>query len=303
MAVAQETSAIKGRVIDKMTEMPLSKATISVEGTDIMTQSDYEGYYRLNRVPIGTAKVQVSYLGYETKINQVAVEVKKDAVLDMALNQSVNQLKEVVISNKNIYFKNASMYEADANAVEERNINGFYALEIFKDLVTAEIWGLGKTNMMNVFATDAVSYKGTHSLAVSWNKTADHTKWVGMGIGWDQWGGKNLTLVEENCGIRFYMRAQEGIVKNVIIVFHLEDYSGGQCSAVLEKGNFYGGEQLGEEWKEVIVPFYAFHHNRSEADFYNVKQLIMQFEGKASVYIDEMEIVELPEHLRKPTKK
>jgi hypothetical protein len=297
---AQEMSAIKGRVTDIETGDALEDASVVLKGVKPAngTTSDYEGYYRLNNVPAGSATVEVQFLGYKPISKTVTVQADKDLVLNIQMEISATELEEVVISRDNFHFKHMELYDGEADVKEERNINGFYALEIYKDQVTEEVWGLGKSPMLEIKKNDDIYYKGTSALEIKWDKLKDHTKWLGFGIGWDQWSGKNIELVQDSCAIQFYMRTYEGTMKNIIIVFHLEDYSGGQTSAVLKDHNFYEGDKLTDEWTKVTIPFSAFTHNREVADLSNVKQLMMQFEVKAHILVDEIEVVKLePEEL------
>ncbi|MDD5571631.1 MAG: hypothetical protein PHD97_10835, partial [Bacteroidales bacterium] len=139
---------------------------------------------------------------------------------------------------------------------------------------------------------DKIFHGGKTSLDLEWNKLGANEKWVGMGIGWDQWAGKNLELVEDKTAIRFFIRSSSGKTKNLVIVFLLEDYNGNQCAAVLKDFNYLENKTLDENWNKVTIPFSEFKTNRDKCDFSNIKQLLLQFEVKGHVLIDDMEIVE-----------
>ncbi|MEN0051428.1 MAG: TonB-dependent receptor, partial [Bacteroidota bacterium] len=98
-AVAQ-TQIVKGLITDKQSEMPLIGATISLVGTDNLgATTDIDGYFRLPNVPIGRHDFQVSYLGYNSiTLPNVVVTTGKEVMLNIALEESLEQLNEVVVT-------------------------------------------------------------------------------------------------------------------------------------------------------------------------------------------------------------
>jgi len=96
-----QTQLIRGTVIDKDTQIPLIGATVSVLNRVplIGTNSDAEGGFRLEKVPIGRVDLIVSYIGYQDKlISNIEVNSAKEIVLDIALVESVETLQEVVVT-------------------------------------------------------------------------------------------------------------------------------------------------------------------------------------------------------------
>ncbi|MCI5083445.1 MAG: carboxypeptidase-like regulatory domain-containing protein, partial [Saprospiraceae bacterium] len=96
-----QTQTLKGKIFDKQSEMPLIGATIEVLDTDqnLGTTTDFDGYFRLEAVPIGRQTVRISYLGYNTiSIPNVVVTTGKQVVLNVGLEESIEQLDEVVVT-------------------------------------------------------------------------------------------------------------------------------------------------------------------------------------------------------------
>ncbi len=90
-------------VIDKQAETPLEGATIRVLNVDpvIGAYSDDRGQFTLQNVPIGRQVITVSYLGYEPlTIPNVLVTAGKAVQLDIALEESIVQAAEVVITGR-----------------------------------------------------------------------------------------------------------------------------------------------------------------------------------------------------------
>lgn len=57
---------VKGAIIDKISEKPLSGASVSVEGSSISALTDVDGIFVLRHVPMGRIKINISFVGYQT---------------------------------------------------------------------------------------------------------------------------------------------------------------------------------------------------------------------------------------------
>ena len=55
-------------------------------------------------------------------------------------------------------------------------------------------------------------------------------EWIGMGIGWDGWQGKDMSGIMEKSAIELMVRVKKGSITRLPIVFILEDYSAGLAS-------------------------------------------------------------------------
>ena len=98
--MAQNTQIVKGTIIDKQSEEPLIGATIELlTGMDPNgTVTDVDGYFRLENVPLGRQALKVSYLGYNPiTLPNIVVTAGKEVILDIRLEESVEQLSEVVV--------------------------------------------------------------------------------------------------------------------------------------------------------------------------------------------------------------
>ena len=93
--------AIRGQVVDKVTQVPLIGANILVEGVEPLlgTTSDADGWFSLQRVPLGRHTLRVSYIGFETlRIPEVLITSGKDLVLHIELNEQSFAYDEVVVT-------------------------------------------------------------------------------------------------------------------------------------------------------------------------------------------------------------
>ena len=93
---------IKGRVVDKETQISLPGATISIVGTDpvIGTITDNDGYFRIEKVPLGRYTIDARYIGYQAlQIPEVLVSSGKEVDLTIELRESVEKIDEVVVKS------------------------------------------------------------------------------------------------------------------------------------------------------------------------------------------------------------
>ncbi len=101
----QPTQTLRGTITDADSKLPLIGATIKVAGSNplIGTTTDLNGEFRLEKLVIGRITLQLSYIGYENKtISDIELNSGKEIVLNLVLQESVAELKGVVIkANKN----------------------------------------------------------------------------------------------------------------------------------------------------------------------------------------------------------
>ena len=103
-AYAQELSqTVKGRVSDKESKSPIPGVIIRLAGDSTFktaAQSDDNGYFKLENVPIGRQNFVISYIGYKTvTIPDVTVSTGKEVILVIELEEALQETGEVVITH------------------------------------------------------------------------------------------------------------------------------------------------------------------------------------------------------------
>jgi shikimate 5-dehydrogenase len=89
---AQE-GKIKGRIFDEINNEAIIGADIIIQGTTIGTSSDLEGNFVLDKLTPGNYNLEVSYLGYQTKlIADISVSNSTIINLDIALKETSSTL-------------------------------------------------------------------------------------------------------------------------------------------------------------------------------------------------------------------
>ena len=226
--------------------------------------------------------------------------------------------------------KEVSLYEQDI--IPKEGINGFTSIEIFSKGGSDEVWGNEDENC-NPFSFSSIDASIDYS-AISENleknidtleidlkydlpsvqvkdkknieKNSLHIKtdkpptceWIGMGIGWDGWQGKDLSGIVNNAAIEFMARVSGDAIYNIPIVFILEDYSANQCFATAGYLGIEAGE-ITNKWSKVIVPLSTFSYQVNKIDLTNIKQLLLQCYDKVDIYIDDIKIVEHKHNYKK----
>jgi hypothetical protein len=96
---AQTRSRIVGLIKDAQTGEPLFGANVIVKGTYLGAATDPDGKYFIVNVPVGTYDLQISMIGYETKlVTGVLVSADRVATVDVDLKSTAIQGKEVVVT-------------------------------------------------------------------------------------------------------------------------------------------------------------------------------------------------------------
>jgi hypothetical protein len=95
--VHAQNSSISGYVRDKVTQAPLSGASITAEGTRAATTTDDRGFFRMSLAP-GTYTLKISFIGYETYSETIEGGGNNSTSLTVLLTPGTLQLDNVEIS-------------------------------------------------------------------------------------------------------------------------------------------------------------------------------------------------------------
>lgn len=96
---AQSNGTISGALTDKeMANAPLPFASVIIKGTSKGTTTDFDGNYSIDNVVPGTYSLEISFVGYETKIiPNVIVKADEATIVNTDLGASAAALEEVII--------------------------------------------------------------------------------------------------------------------------------------------------------------------------------------------------------------
>ncbi|RJP78811.1 MAG: TonB-dependent receptor [Candidatus Zixiibacteriota bacterium] len=92
------TGSLQGIVIDAATQAPLMGANLVLAGTERGAVSDEQGRFTVEAVPVGSYRVQASYLGYETvMLTDVIVRPQRITTVQVELWPSPLEMAEVTV--------------------------------------------------------------------------------------------------------------------------------------------------------------------------------------------------------------
>ncbi len=96
-----QTQVVKGSIIDAQAEFPIIGASVILIGSDPIkgTVTDLDGKFRLENVPVGRQTLGIQYIGYKSiTVPNVLVTAGKEVILTLQIEESVEQLDEIVIT-------------------------------------------------------------------------------------------------------------------------------------------------------------------------------------------------------------
>jgi hypothetical protein len=90
---------IKGSIVDKQSQSPLPGVVVQVIGVQpaVVGQSDADGKFRLEKVPLGRWQILFQAIGYREKVSTVVLNAGKEAILVIELEESVFEGEEVTV--------------------------------------------------------------------------------------------------------------------------------------------------------------------------------------------------------------
>ncbi len=157
--VVAGTGQLKGRVQDATTKKPVEYATVLLlpaEGTTPIasTTCDDQGHFELNRLPAGTFRLQLSFVGYAPLIQPVTVTSAATDLGTLALTAAAQKLGEVTVTGERPLVENRPdrlVYNAEQDATS----TGGTAADVLR-----------KTPLLNVDVDGNVQLRGSSNLRI-----------------------------------------------------------------------------------------------------------------------------------------
>jgi len=90
---------VDGKVIDSQTKAPLAGANIRVLGTIYGASTDYDGNFKISRLPPGKYSIQVSMIGYRIQLKKdIFVEYNKITLVNFELPETAISFDPIVVT-------------------------------------------------------------------------------------------------------------------------------------------------------------------------------------------------------------
>ena len=150
------------------------------------------------------------------------------------------------------------------------------------------LWGIKNNACKEVSFETTNNYIGTDHLHVKWNESS--CKYIGMGLKWGNYKGKNLQPIIESAAIELRVRIDAGELSNVPMFFILVDYGENQCRAKINYLDLEGGK-IDTEWRRIRIPLQAFNYEKRGVNMGNIKELRLEFQRKGDLHIDNILLV------------
>ena len=150
------------------------------------------------------------------------------------------------------------------------------------------LWGIKNNTCKEVSFKTINSYIGKDHIYIKWN--ASKCNYIGMGLKWGNYKGKNLKPIIESTAIELRVRIDSGELSNVPMFFILEDYSGKQCRAKINYLDLEGGK-IDTKWRRIRIPLQAFNYEKRGVNMSNIKELRLEFQRNGHLHIDNIVIV------------
>lgn len=110
-AVVEEApfdGGIRGRVTDNAGN-PLPNASVLVVGTDKGTAADAKGNFSITGIRAGKYQLQITAVGFQTVIRDITITDNQDLQLSIAMNETTENMSEVVVTALGITRKQRSL--------------------------------------------------------------------------------------------------------------------------------------------------------------------------------------------------
>ncbi len=101
--VYSQTQTLRGTVKDTDSHYPMIGVTVVVLDTSPLlgAVTDIDGQYEIKNVPVGRLNLKISFIGYkDAYINQQLLEIGKELVINISLEEDIQAMDEVVITSQ-----------------------------------------------------------------------------------------------------------------------------------------------------------------------------------------------------------
>lgn len=97
--VHAQVGEIMGRVVQKSNLQPLIGVNVEIQDTTIGAVTDMDGYYKIEKIPVGIYIIKISYIGFETRIiPNVMIKTNKPAYVNAEMTEQVIESETITVT-------------------------------------------------------------------------------------------------------------------------------------------------------------------------------------------------------------
>ncbi len=124
-----DSGTLKGCVTDFSTKGSITSANIRVINTRVVTQSNSEGYYFMNNIPIGRYPVSVAYKDYPaSQSDTIIIQTGDTTILNIELKNYAEKAKQDILDGK-VYLTLKGGFFVPYPSIETEKITSKYGFE------------------------------------------------------------------------------------------------------------------------------------------------------------------------------
>lgn len=186
------------------------------------------------------------------------------------------------------HVKPLALYDQE-NWPADGQLKGLGAPSIYNEVISTEVWYTQNASCIAVTGETGNASSGSNNMCIKWDKPGGGCDWVGMGIGWAGWSGKDFSQITTSAAIAFDVRSHTGPMKGLPWAIGFEDFNGEQAWTGFSP-SMIEGKVITDQWTTVRVPLENFPFEARDVDVSSIKQVIMQFESSGTVSMDNIRI-------------
>jgi len=96
--MAAQGGTLRGHIYDEGTGQAISFASVMLEGTDIRTVTDIDGFFNFPDIPAATYNLKAAFIGYDTLREVVTVTVNQVKYLKIFMAEGTIELETINVS-------------------------------------------------------------------------------------------------------------------------------------------------------------------------------------------------------------
>ena len=184
-----------------------------------------------------------------------------------------------------------ALYEEPLPEQADDGLKGFTSSLIWQEQWTSELWVTQEKKCIELNLENQNAAKGQNFLHLKWNKQAGGCPWLGLGLGWDGWSGKDISMITSSADLTIQLKNFGGkpLKAGLPGALGFEDFSGNQSYVGLF-GKYVEGGAIGSDWVTMRIPLADIVSQNPDLDVTAIKQMIITLESEGNIGLDEIVI-------------